>query len=79
MGMRRIRTGIMGKQGIRVGMRGIRVGIKGIRVGMIGMQGIRVGMSGIRVRVFVFMSSAKIPERERSISLSNFDGQLPDH
>ena len=31
------------------------------------------------VRIFVFLASAKIPERERSISPSSLYGQLPDY
>ena len=59
-------------RGIRVGIREIGVGMREIRVGM---QGSRVGMWRIRVilcenlRVF---TSAKIPEREGSISPSSF-------
>ena len=30
------------------------------------------------MRIFVFIASAKIPEREGSISPSSFYGQLPD-
>ena len=34
---------------------------------------------GNAVRIFVFIASAKIPEREGSISPSSFYGQLPDY
>ena len=45
----------------------------------VGMRGIRVGMRGIKVRIFVFITSAKLPEPEGSISPSSFYGQLPDY
>ena len=46
--------GMMGTQGIKVGMRRTRVGIRGIVAGMLGMQGLQgisVRMQGIRVKM----------------------------
>ena len=66
-------------QGMEVGMQGIKVGIWGIMVGMLG-SGCECGESGcFFVRIFMFIASAKIPEREESISPSSFHGQLPDY
>ena len=68
--------GNAGNQGENAGNGGGNAGNQGGNLG----TGCECGESGcFFVRIFMFIASAKIPEREESISPSSFHGQLPDY